>query len=728
MILGSYILALATVAAVMATVGYFFVARGNYAYAAVSKIAYYLMTGLVIIAGIQLISLFLNNRFEYAYVSGYSSFDLATNYKITSLWAGQEGSFLLWALFGVMLGIWVKFKARDELGWVMFFYLIALLFLFALLNISSPFRLNDVMLFDGRGLNPLLQNYWMQIHPPIVFLGYASTFVPFAFAMAALATNKYDSWVKLTFPWAILSVCTLGAGIFLGGYWAYETLGWGGYWGWDPVENASLVPWLGSIAMVHGMILEKIKGSFRRTNLFLAITTFLMVIYGTFLTRSGVLADFSVHSFVDLGLSGYLIVFLVGFTIISYGLLIIRRRSLKSAESGKSALSREFTVYLGMLFVILSAFLVLLGMSSPLLTRLFGDPSSVDISYYVKTNLPIGIIIGLLLGLSGVLSWGVSSFKELMRKLPVPIILSLLAVLIAIVFGIANFAHLAFIFAAAFALFANLILLIKRFVNHGLRNFEADIIHTGVGLMLIGVIVSSAYPSGQKFSLELNKPQDALGFNMTYTGSTDLTEERQAVHVKVASGSNSFEAQPVFVWSNQGLVRNPYIKKYLFYDLYISPEEIKTLSPDSVGQTLIMGKGQTETIDGYQVKFVEFDAGSHMQSGVLSIGAVLDVQAPDGQKSQIEPFFKVNGDKGTSLEPAALPGTGKNIYLLKLSADDAVIMLGVTNKDTADEFKSAEVLIIDASKRPLINFVWLGLAMVVVGAGTATYKRLKQVK
>ena len=379
---GSYLLALATVAAVLSMIGYFLAARGNRAYLQAAKWLYYLMTGLALAAVFYLTALFLGNRFEFSYISSYSSIDLAANYKITSLWAGQDGSFLLWIAFGVLLGLWVKTKAKENVGWVMFFYLVGQLFLFTLLNISSPFKLNSIVPVDGQGLNPLLQNFWMQIHPPVVFLGYAAVFVPFAFAMAALVSNKYDNWIKLTYPWAVFSVFTLGAGIFLGSYWAYETLGWGGFWGWDPVENTSLIPWLGSIALVHGMILERKRGSFKKTNLFLAVTTFLMVIYGTFLTRSGVLADFSVHSFVDLGLNAYLAIFMIGFAVVSYGLLALRARSIKSAEPNKSPITREFTVFLGMLFLIMSAFLTLLGTSSPLLTRVFSEPSAVDISYY----------------------------------------------------------------------------------------------------------------------------------------------------------------------------------------------------------------------------------------------------------------------------------------------------------------------------------------------------------
>ena len=160
---------------------------------------------------------------------------------------------------------------------------------------------------DGQGLNPLLQNPWMTIHPPIMFLGYAATAVPFAFAMAALWERRYDEWTKASMPWALVTVVTLGCAILLGGYWAYVTLGWGGYWGWDPVENSSLVPWLASAALVHGMLLQRARGRFRKLNFSLAILAYVLVVYATFLTRSGVLADFSVHSFVDLGITGWLV-------------------------------------------------------------------------------------------------------------------------------------------------------------------------------------------------------------------------------------------------------------------------------------------------------------------------------------------------------------------------------------------------------------------------------------
>jgi cytochrome c-type biogenesis protein CcmF len=681
-----------------------------------------------VIAAIYLVNLLVNDRFEYAYVSSYSSSTMPTNFKVTSLWAGQEGSFLLWLTMAALLGLWVKAKAKEQLGWVMFFFILGQMFLISLLVISSPFKMNANIPLDGRGLNPLLQNYWMQIHPPIVFIGFAATFIPFAFAMAALATNKYENWVKLTLPWAILSVCTLGAGLFLGGYWAYETLGWGGYWAWDPVENAILVPWLASVALVHGMILERKKRTFRKTNLFMAITAFLMTIYGTFLTRSGVLADFSVHSFVDLGYTGYLVFFLAAFTIISYGLLIYRNKSISSNESGKSPLSREFAIYLGMLFLILSGFLVLIGMSAPLLTRIWGEPSAVSMSYYVYTNLPIAIILGLVLGLMPLLTWQSDGWSILRKKIVIPAILGLLFVIVGAIMGIHNFAHLLFLFAGSFAFIANLQLLIER-LRRGVRTVQSDLIHIGVGLMFIGILLSSSYSSQKKVSFDRGESKDVFGFNIKFDDSEQIAANKTQVNLDVVKGSSTFSAHPVFLQSDQGLVRNPYIKKFIFYDLYVSPEELQTKPAGMTDNSHIFTKGQSHTIDGREIMFEKFDIGGHMgsQSEAMTIGAVLSVKSAEGKIDTIIPKqILLSADK-SDLVPARLSGSNLNVYLLKIDADQGLVALGFTDKDNPAEFQDVENLILDISLKPMINLVWFGLIFIVLGSGWATFRRIREV-
>jgi cytochrome c-type biogenesis protein CcmF len=362
--IGNFFLAWATIPLILCMAGYLLVAVGIREFRLSSRIIYWFLFGMVLIAIINLLQLFLTDQFQYSYVASYSSSDLSNEwphfYKLSALWAGQQGTFLLWLVFGLTLGFWVKSKARENEGWGMLFYILGQTFLLVLTIVSNPFEKMNFIPADGQGLNPLLQNYWMQIHPPIVFIGFAAACIPFAFAMAALATNRYDDWVRQTMPWVVFTVVTLGLGIFLGGYWAYETLGWGGYWAWDPVENASLIPWLVGIALVHGMVVEKSRGTWRRTNLFLAITLFLLIVYGTFLTRSGVLADFSVHSFVDLGYNNFLWASIVIIGIISYGLWAYRAYRMKVASAaGTEILSQEFATFLSMVLLLPFTLLVL---------------------------------------------------------------------------------------------------------------------------------------------------------------------------------------------------------------------------------------------------------------------------------------------------------------------------------------------------------------------------------
>ncbi|MEJ2543480.1 MAG: cytochrome c biogenesis protein CcsA, partial [Calditrichaceae bacterium] len=260
------------------------------------RISYYIGVILIVIASAYLFYLFITYQFQYTYVYGYSSRDLPLGFLISSFWAGQEGSFLFWILMNAFLGfIFIKTSKKYETSGMFFFSLIQLFFL-AILIKASPFETFNQIPPDGSGLNPLLQNFWMVIHPPILFIGYAAAAFPFVLAISSLLKKDFDGWVKHALPWTVFTSLTLGAGIILGAFWAYETLGWGGYWGWDPVENSSLIPWLTVLALLHGLLVQNMKGSLKKTNYFLSTITFILVIYATFLTRSGVLSDFSVHS------------------------------------------------------------------------------------------------------------------------------------------------------------------------------------------------------------------------------------------------------------------------------------------------------------------------------------------------------------------------------------------------------------------------------------------------
>ena len=293
-------------------------------------------------------------------------------------------------------------------------YVLSFLGIVAILVKQSPFRFLAEVPPDGQGLNPLLQDPWMVIHPPVMFAGFASLSVPFAFAIAALWTKRWDGWVVRAMPWALFTFVCLGTAILMGGYWAYKTLGWGGYWAWDPVENTSLVPWLATAALVHGMFLQKAREKHRKINVILAILAFCCILYGTFLTRSGVLADFSVHSFVDLGITGWLVGIIVTFLVGGLALLAFRWKEIPvvnevdpatGKEKEEPFLSRSVLFILSVTLFCASGLVILLGTSAPIITRIGGKASQVATSFYNVTHTPIAIVMALLIAFVPFVSW-----------------------------------------------------------------------------------------------------------------------------------------------------------------------------------------------------------------------------------------------------------------------------------------------------------------------------------
>jgi cytochrome c-type biogenesis protein CcmF len=247
-------------AGLAAAVTYLLVDRGRKELLALARTLYTAFMVSVVASAAILMTLLLQHRFDVSYVNSYSALDLPLHYLISTFWAGQEGSFLLWCFWGSIIGLFVWRTAKEQEAPVMVVYLSTFLGIIAILCKQSPFKLLPPPApVDGTGLNPLLQDPWMVIHPPVMFLGFASLSVPFSFAIAALWKKRWDGWITRALPWALLTFLTLGTAILMGGYWAYKTLGWGGYWAWDPVENTSLVPWLATVALVHGMFLQKTR-------------------------------------------------------------------------------------------------------------------------------------------------------------------------------------------------------------------------------------------------------------------------------------------------------------------------------------------------------------------------------------------------------------------------------------------------------------------------------------
>jgi len=752
--LGSFFLAWSSVPLVLSLAGYLLVATGLRDFRISARTLYWFLFGMVLVSFIYLFYLFATDQFQYSYVASYSSSELANSwphfYKISALWAGQQGTFLLWLLFGVSLGFWVKAKAKENEGWVMFFYILGQTFLLVLTVISDPFEKLNFIPVDGQGLNPLLQNYWMQIHPPIVFVGYAAACIPFAFAMAALATNKYKDWVRQTMPWTVLTVVTLGLGIFLGGYWAYETLGWGGYWAWDPVENSSLIPWMVSVALVHGMVVEKSRGTWRRTNMFLAITLFLLIIYGTFLTRSGVLADFSVHSFTDLGYNNILWASIVIMGVISYGLWGYRAAKMKvPSASDTEILSQEFTTFLSMVLLLPFTMIVLFWTSFPLITSIMAKipliskisptPAAIDTANYNMVGLIFAIIFCIILGFNALLGWKKTDPDTIKRKIIFPLILSFIASLLFIILGFSKIAlfwstdgtgdasfkvvlmmvlYFLFFFTAIFSLVTNGTILIRKWKS-GFRHTGGYITHVGFALMLIGIISSSTFGSGEKITVLLGNSKTALDYSIHFKDHESTVPKEQRSYFELTKGNKTILARTDskgMVRGNQiQFVRTPFIYKYFLSDLYFSLEnladpaleDIKPFNLSAGESTYVYGtkiifngfdseenaellaeyrpeiveisKGSSTSIGDRKVKFANFETSQHQDNMGTKIGAILEIEY-EKKTETIIPYYILLAGGNYSSPPVDFPGGGK-ISLVQILADRGSVVLSYSPED-----------------------------------------------
>ena len=378
-----------------------------------ARTSYLIQWGAFLAACTFLWWILFNHQYQFQYVHDYSSRSMPRHFVYSAFWGGQEGTFLLWAFISTTLGLFVLRWRSPMMAPTMAFLNAPNIMLGLVTVMRGPFLIAQQAYTDGVGLNPLLQDYWMTIHPPVLFIGFSSFVVPFAIACAALIRRDYDGWLKPAMPWVVFSTAIQATGFIMGGVWAYKVLGWGGYWGWDPVENGSLIPWLCNTALLHGLLVQRVTGSLRKTNFFLAVTSYVLVLYASFLTRSGVLADFSVHSFANLGLSGFLLSFIGVVGVGGFGLLLWRLNDIPKSPEPLGTFSRESFLWLGQLVFMLMCLLVTLGMSAPLITRLFGPPANVQTSYYNLVNAPLAIAMGLLLGLSPLLRWRKQELPQL---------------------------------------------------------------------------------------------------------------------------------------------------------------------------------------------------------------------------------------------------------------------------------------------------------------------------
>jgi cytochrome c-type biogenesis protein CcmF len=511
----------------------------------------------VLLVILSLFAIIYTHSYEYHYAWSHSSNNLPVYYMISCFWEGQEGSFLLWIFWHVCLGFILMRTAKNWEASVMAVFAFVQAFLtsmilgvvfFDTLKIgSSPFLLlkeamahlpvfkmqPDFVPKDGNGLNPLLQNYWMVIHPPTLFLGFALTLVPFAYCIAGLQNREFKNWTKPALYWTVVAALVLGVGIMMGAYWAYETLNFGGYWNWDPVENAVYVPWLILVASIHTLMIANKNTTALKTSIILVISGFISVLYATFLTRSGILGNASVHSFTDLGLSGQLILYVVAFMGLAAFYTAKAWKHLPTSSEELQVYHREFWIFLGATTLCLAGFQVLLPTSIPVYNAFLGfigiesnlAPPSDQVAFYTKFQLWFGAGVALLSGTGQFFWWNSlqpntheekSWTSKFLDTVSIPLTITMLITAAIILVGkINNWQYIVLATAAVYSVVSNSFVLAR--VLKAKPNLSGGAVtHIGIALMLLGILFSSGYSTvisqnttglmyNREFSDEMNK-------------------------------------------------------------------------------------------------------------------------------------------------------------------------------------------------------------------------------
>ena len=641
--------------------------------------AFYIHTVAVIGVGASLYYIIYNHYFEYHYAWSHSSLALPVQYMISCFWEGQEGSFLLWLFWDALLGVVLMRTTgtRWEAPMMAVFALVQAFLASMILGVvfgdtfklgSSPFLLlkeamPDAPIFtmdpnfipkDGNGLNPLLQNYWMVIHPPTLFLGFALTLVPFAFCIAGLWRNQPLEWIRPALPWTLIGALVLGVGIMMGGYWAYETLNFGGYWNWDPVENAVYVPWLVMIGAMHTMLIAKRSSTGLKTAIILTIATFLLVLYSTFLARSGILGNASVHSFTDLGLSGQLLVYLLAFVALAVVLAASKWKNLPSDEQEASVYTKEFWLFIGATVLCLAAFQVIATTSIPVYNKIlesFGKVSNLalptdQMSHYGKFQTWFFTVIALLTGVGQFMWWRKIENKK-WDALITPGILTLLISAGVIAFGsIKNPVYMALLVASVFALITNGTILLG-IIRGNYRLSGGAIAHIGMALMLIGILYSSGYSR----VISMNNSGLLISKNEDFT-----------------KNDNKENKENVLLWLNQPERMDKY--QLTYRGQYVQVRDVPGYVPRNDVSTIEGDFHGIAKKDIEQAGKVYHKKGDTLALYPENVHYAVEYREPNGQIFTLYPRIQVNKQMGVVLSPDLSHSLPRDVYTYVATAPD----------------------------------------------------------
>jgi len=720
--------------------------------------------------------------FEYKYVWEHTSKALPIYYQFSAMWSGQEGSTLLWMFWHGVLGCVLIFKAKNwespvlsivALAQVLLASMLLGIYVFGYKLGSSPFALmRDTMNIpvfkmnpdwipeDGTGLNPSLQNYWMVIHPPTLFLGFAACTIPAAYAIASLWLKDFTNWVKPVLPWSLFALMILGTGILMGGAWAYEALSFGGFWAWDPVENASLVPWLILAAGIHTLMAYKHTGySLHATYLFF-IGSFLMVLYSSFLTKSGILGDASVHSFTDLGMSGQLVVIVVAFIIPSVYLFVDRsiKKQIPSKQDEEKLSSREFWLFIGSLIFIFSAIHITVMTSFPVINKLFhtklAPPSNIK-SHYNNVQIWMAILVSIGAAFTQFFKYKNSDTIKVLKQLLISFVIAvLLALAIIIPFKLYRFDYILLIIFGCFAVITNT-QYIFQVLKGKFKISGGSVSHIGFAIMLIGIIVSqgkqevlsinkfgidygsgfSTEESAENVLLYQNEPALMGKYRVTYMGDSFTTSNiyfnvRYDELDKKGNITNSFTLHPnILMNSKMGNNPVPSTRKTILSDLYThitsAPLKADGTQADSVVQeTYTVGIGDTIPASRCLVVFESINPDAHIhgfekKSTDIAIGARLKFISLD-TTYYIEPVYLVREVLATSI-PAKVQKNNISFSVVKILTQENKMQILV-------EQKLNKFIIMKAIKFPLINVLWLGCFVMVFGILLSMLRRKNENK
>ena len=702
----------------------------------IARISYYVSTVSAASALLYLLQCILSGaRYDIAYVSDNSSPRDAFLYRVSALWAGQAGSMLLWAVFGGLTGVLLLRKLERSSPAVLSFWCSVQAFFLALLVVDDPMKplVNFQPGSIGSGMKPLLQNPWMAIHPPVIFVAYALLAVPAGLAIQALIDGDAVKWVKRCLPWAIAGWLAMTAGLVLGMVWSYEVLGWGGYWVWDPVENASLVPWLLSTALVHALVLQGQRAGVARWNVVLAFATFISVLYTTFLTRSGVLSETSVHAFGDAENFRAMPVFAwlkwvpIGYGALFIGTLVGRWKALRSKQ-GKplEVRSREMVLGVGILVLCLFAFVVLYGTTYSTFNGSSGDQARKDLKpiFYTVMSVPLALAATSLISLLPFLTWGGSGQGRGLRRILAAMgligVVAVVGVVAAILWPTLLGRVLGWLRPDGRTLLdANGLMLLlglglvalfssaAAVAGSSLRRCGAHVAHAGVALVVLGIILSATGRSCVVDVKENGDPVQALGYTLKHDGTRPVADDRDVVNIAVEKGARRFSAPLHIVGSGRGVTMFPYIRNGLLADLYIAPDKIlsDTITP-------------YVTWDGKE--WISRPAPISGSNAALALMG-MQVEARSVRLRYLKEGARPVEFELSSRKPAKVDGY---VFTLKGFASEGKDMMTSAGANIQISGRGhSEIAVLRVSTKPFMSLLWLGTILIMAGGCLALLHR-----